>query len=279
MTISNIQNGRKLMMALLITALCMSSTRAWSSPITIDIQGVYAIPGGVNLTGNDTVHFDTETGEFTGTLNSEPVAIAPIIKTIVIIVCLIFCTSKKEGTPEDPEEKKSLLNLALGDLSEIVNSDFGAAGSAIFTSRLVEDTSGITALITGDLTNIDFSMLPTAPSTFDATADARITGTGPGNASGVSIANVLGLSISSISRYTSLGDPNSIFDDRVFYTTLSIADSGPMGHQISGQTTATAIPEPSTANLIGLALCVIAFFKRRQNSQCQVRLRLERVQN
>lgn len=242
------------------TALLLSPHPAWSAPVTINLQGVYSTAGGVDFIENDTIQYDTETGDFSATLTNEQASIGVIIKIIIITACLIFCSSKKEGAPD-----KSLLDLALGDLSETVISNLGDAGQAIFSSRLTQSNSEIVANIIGDLTNIDFSKLPSLTSIFDVEANARIDSTGPGRAAGDSGTDIIGLSIINSSTYTSIGDPGAQLGRRQFHTDLNAVNTGATNYQISGRTTANVVPEPSTAELVSMMLVALAVFRRRVN--------------
>ncbi len=132
-------NIRRWIIVPLITAVCISGpTLTSGAPLTFDIQTTYSLPNGTTGNGTGSFQINTATSTVAGVLDPGiPQNGDTQWVWIPIVACLLLCF------PAPLEGQQSLLDQSNGDIFGTMESSFGAAGSAIFTSHL----SGNTAVI------------------------------------------------------------------------------------------------------------------------------------
>lgn len=229
----------------LITALCISGPNmASGSTLNFVIHTAYSFPDGTNRYGTSSLQVNTATHNVTGLVDpGSPGNGNTQWIWIPIAACLLICF------PAPLEGNQSLLELSNDDIFGTMHSDFGAAGSAIFTSHM----SGNSAVMTADLTGLDFALLPTPFSNFNVISDARVVGTGLGAAKGTSTVSLFGINVSNNFTYNLLGNPTASVSERLIHNEINVSETG----LFSGNTSVSTIPLPATlwlfvSGLLGL---------------------------
>lgn len=254
----------RLTVSLLVWALAAGvpgSVRA--APIAINLQASFQFSGGGGQTESGLIFFDTETGLLTGTVESASAvpfnALVPILLAC-IFVCKYILPEKKASTGPSTSSA-SLFQQSNGNIESTMFTDFGVAGTAIFTSHLF----GNTAIITGDLTGTDLSMLPAMAQSYTVNSNARAGGSAPGLAEGTSTVELLGLSIRNVFSHTLLGNMDAIVAERSVTSTLGVTSTGPTTIVLNGQASAQLIPEPTSLTLLIISMMALFLQSRLLN--------------